>query len=102
MDVEKKLDFLLDNTAKIMEHLTEQNKKLDNLNKDMTKIKATLDNDVTRKIDLLAEGFYGYTEKLPEINQAIDNIEDIKLNVDIIKAVVTKQSRDISKLKIIK
>ena len=47
-----------------------------------------------------------FTEKLDSINnninQLTETIEDVRLDTDIIKAIVQKQSSDINKLKLVK
>lgn len=75
---------------------------LNTLMEQNTKMQLSIENEIKPQLKLLAEGFQGYTEKLPAIDKAINDIEDIRLDMEIVKAVVTKQSRDISKLQIIK
>lgn len=94
-DVREMLEAILQGINSIDNRITSEAKEL---RQDIDEIKLTMENKIKPNIQLLAEGYAG----LPDFHKMESNIEDIKLDMDIVKAVVTKQSKDISKLQIIK
>ena len=89
------LEAILQGINSIDNRITSEAKEL---RQDIDEIKLTMENKIKPNIQLLAEGYAGF----PDFHKMESNIEDIKLDMDIVKAVVTKQSKDISKLQIIK
>lgn len=89
------LEAILQGINSIDNRMTSEAKAL---RQDIDGIKLTMENKIQPNIQLLAEGYAG----LPDFHKMESNIEDIKLDMDIVKAVVTKQSKDISNLQIIK
>ena len=72
------------------------------LSKEITGIKMSLENETNKKIQLLAEGF----QVVPELSEKVDTLskdmEVVKFDVDIVKKVVTTHSTELNKLGVAK
>lgn len=94
-DVKEMLETIMQGITSIDKRITSE---LSTLRQDIREVKLTIENEIKPQIRLLAEGFAAQ----PDLHQIASDIEDVKLDMDIVKAVVAKQSKDISKLQIVK
>lgn len=72
---------------------------ISDLKTDVSGIKTRLDLDMDKKLHLLAEGQEILKERLDVLDEVKELAEDTKATVDVMYAVVSKHSLDISKLK---
>ena len=54
--INERLDKIEDRLYKVDEHLKEADERLDNLEKEITRIRLTLENETNRNIKIIAEG----------------------------------------------
>lgn len=94
-DVREMLEAILQGMDSIEKRITSE---MEALRQDFNRVNLTMENEIKPNIQLLAEGF----ARLPDFHKMESNVENIKLDVDTIKDVVTQQSKDISNLQIIK
>lgn len=85
--------------AEILEILKALMEKVDNESKEARKFRMKMEADVIPHIQLLSEGFSGYADRVPMIEQMASDISDLKLSMDVVEAIVKKQSSEITKLK---
>ena len=94
-DVREMLEAILQGMDSIEKRITS---KTEALRQDIDRVNLTMENEIKQNIQLLAERFAG----LPNFHKMESDVENIKRDVNIIKDVVTQQSKDISNLQIIK
>lgn len=92
---EKILELLM----KMQGQMDAMQSKMDTVATDISGIKTRLDLDVDKKLQLLAEGQEILKERLDVLDEVKELAEDTKATVDVMYAVVSKHSLDISKIK---
>lgn len=93
--VEERLDRVEERLDRVEERLDRVEERLDRVESDVTEIKLTLENETNRNILLLVEGHVQTAEK---VDSFADDIDVIKFDMGVVKAVVTTHSSQLTKL----
>lgn len=88
--------------AKLLTALTEKVDLLVKESKESRKFRLKVEAEVIPQVKLLSDGFQGYTDRIPAFDKMADDIDTLKLDMAVVKAVMKQQSNDIGKLKAIK
>lgn len=91
------MDARLD--AKLDAKLAPINDRLDQMQADLTHVKALLDYDVDKRLNALAEGQSVIEKRLDTLNEVKKLVEETRDKVDVIHAVVAQHSGAITELK---
>ena len=73
--------------------------RLESLESGQKEIKLTLENDIKKNINLLVEGHLQNAEKINKIDTIAEEVELLKFDVDVVKAVVTTHSSKLQAMK---
>ena len=93
--VEERLTRVEERLDRVEERLDRVEERLDRVESDVTEIKLTLENETNRNILLLVEGHVQTAEK---VDSFADDIDVIKFDMGVVKAVVTTHSSQLTKL----
>lgn len=88
--------------AKLLTALTEKVDLLVKESEESRKFRLKVEEEVIPQVKLLSDGFQGYTDRIPAFDKMADDIDTLKLDMAVVKAVMKQQSNDIGKLKAIK
>ncbi len=83
------LESMMD--KKLNESLTPIKSELENINKRMTRIEVTLENDIVKELNLLGEGQQVVIEKFHQLDKLTEKVEDIQNTVEVLKAITVKK-----------
>lgn len=73
-------------------------KRINGIEKTVTKIEMMVENETNKKLQLLGEGFQSVPELSEEVHSLSKDMEIVKFDVDIVKKVVTTHSTELNKL----
>ena len=83
----------------IKEVRSELTEKINSIETKVDKIELKLENETNKNIQILVDGHLQNTEKLQKLDTMAEDIDVLKFDVDVIKAVVTTHSSKLQAMK---
>ena len=77
---------------------TELNDRIDRVEKKVTEVQVTIENELRPNIRIIAEGHITLNEKMQKIDFIAEDVEETKLRVELIETVVKRNGNTISRL----
>lgn len=81
------------------EMFSEMDKRFTGLENEIKAINMKIENETNKNIQILVDGHLQNTEKLQKLDTMAEDIEVLKFDVDVIKAVVTTHSSKLQAMK---
>lgn len=81
------------------EMFSEMDRRFIGLENEIKEVNMKIENEINKNIQILVDGHLQNTEKLQKLDTMAEDIEVLKFDVDVIKAVVTTHSSKLQAMK---